>query len=83
MQLLIFKSAFCSKCPTVVRFLEQHAVDFQLFDTEIRTDLVSQFHIQSVPTTILLDDRQVEIHRSIGVNPPELMKIIQTIQGVY
>lgn len=69
--LLQFSSAFCAPCRATRRILEDVAgvvpgVEHIEVDAEHHLDLVRRLGILRTPTTLILDDRGVEITRAMG-----------------
>jgi len=80
MKLLKFISASCAKCDVVSQFLMSKNVSFDVIDVQQNQACAGRYGIHSVPTTILLTENDVELARSVGVNPPELIKILAMYQ---
>jgi thioredoxin 1 len=66
---LYFTAAWCGPCrmfkPTLQEVTSQLGVPTQIIDVDSSTELVQQYSITGVPTTIVFQDGQ-QVHRSTG-----------------
>lgn len=77
MKLLKFEKEHCPSCDRVDAFLSQYGhLQIQRVNPFENPQLAVSYKIASVPVTILLDDHEVEMKRSIGYKPEELKEII-------
>lgn len=66
-KIIYFTASWCNPCKVMGPMLEQISSNIPVdkIDVDSNRDLVSQYHIKSLPTLILLQNG-VEIKRSIG-----------------
>jgi thioredoxin 1 len=78
--LKLFKDG-CVPCQNVSNFLDELNVEYDSINVFERPEVAAQYNLSSVPVTILLNDKDEEVYRSIGFKPNELNQIIQLIQS--
>jgi thioredoxin 1 len=78
MRILKLYSPTCQPCKLVDAFLKKNEVKFESVDVFERPEVASQFGVQAVPVTLLLDDNGHEVVRVTGHKPNELLKLIKT-----
>lgn len=74
--ILKFEKDGCVPCNMVSGFLDDNDVEYEVVNPFQNPSLAVQYQIQSVPVTILLDENNQEIQRSIGFRPDELEDMI-------
>ncbi|MDY0395097.1 thioredoxin [Virgibacillus halophilus] len=77
MRLLKFETVSCPRCALVSKFLLDHHVTFESIDAVKQPEKAEAYLVTSVPTMILFAENGMEIMRSTGVNPPELIQMIE------
>ncbi len=83
--ILLFSSAFCSKCRTTksviaskVKFFPE--ISYVEIDGDSNLKLVRELNILSTPTTIILNRERIEIARSVGVpNKFQLDRLLKSV----
>jgi thioredoxin 1 len=82
--LLIFSAAWCGHCQTLKNDLEKNpdAVDgytWGFVDADQEKDLMRQYGVKSLPTLVVLDDKNNEVKRQVGYRGmQELRKFLRT-----
>lgn len=84
MKLLVFSATWCQPCKELKKVLIENEdelenyVDVDIIDIDNNTELVSQYKVRGVPTTILVDkDETIELNRKTGyMNKNQLMEFI-------
>lgn len=79
MKLLKFEKERCPACTMVENFLSDNNVESEKVNPFNDPDVAAKFDIGSVPVTILLDDNDQEVQRSVGFKPAELEEIISKL----
>lgn len=80
MKLIKFASPNCTPCEMVDSYLKEKGVQYKSYIAIDNPDKAANFDIMSTPVTILLDDEDKEVSRSIGFKPPELDNLIEQLQ---
>jgi thiol-disulfide isomerase/thioredoxin len=80
--LLQFSSAFCTPCRATRALLSDitkglHDVRHVDIDAESHLELVRKLDIRSTPTTLILDNRGVEVGRAVGA--PKREQVVDAI----
>lgn len=78
-KIIKFEKENCTPCKMVDSFLNSKNVNVEKIDVLEDEEMVEKYNISSVPVTILLDDKDIEIGRSIGFKPPELEGLISKL----
>jgi thioredoxin-like negative regulator of GroEL len=77
MILLYFKATWCSVCRTmrpIIEQLQKEGYDIQVVDTDKDKNLPKKYNIDSLPTSVMIQDGQ-EVDRFVGrVSADELRK---------
>ncbi len=79
MKLIKLEQPNCSNCSFVENFLIDNNVEYTKIDVTQQPDVALKYGVMSVPVTILLDDDENEVKRSIGFKPNELEDIINEL----
>jgi len=92
MRMLLFVSSRCSHCPGAEAVAKKVAPEYQAYGMEMKKirmktsegkRLAGQFNVMSMPTTLLLDNDNNEIHRFVGVpNEGNLRGKIESSLGI-
>lgn len=69
----------CTPCKYVSNFLDDKNVKYEAIDVTENPDVAADFSVMGVPVTILLDENNVEVSRSVGYKPNELEAIISQL----
>ena len=80
MRLIKLEKYNCPSCETVSNFLNNVNVEYTAINVEDNPEVASEYGVMGVPVTILLDDKDNEIQRSIGYKPDELNEMIAKLQ---
>lgn len=75
-KLLKFEKDNCPACTMVENFLNENDVVAEKVNPFDNPKLAVKYKISSVPVTILLDEEENEVQRSIGFKPDQLNEII-------
>ena len=71
MKLLYFSAEWCAPCkalaPLLERVAETRTIDKINIDEQF--ELAQKFNIRSIPTTVLVDENEQELERTIGPKP--------------
>jgi thioredoxin 1 len=68
MKILKFFATWCKPCDTVSQmFKEFKAIPIENIDIDENEDLLTKYNIRSVPTLILIDEKENILHRQVGV----------------
>ena len=69
MKILKFYAEWCGPCKVVGSNLKNAQLPIQIEDVDVEDndDLVAEYKVRSVPTTVLLSDDGEEIKRWIGI----------------
>ncbi|MEM5009419.1 thioredoxin family protein [Niallia taxi] len=78
-QIIKLEQPNCRNCGYVAKFLESNGVSYQTIDVTEQPDKAVKYGIMSVPVTILLDESENELKRSIGFKPDELEEMIEQL----
>lgn len=79
MKILKIEKTNCTPCKFVGSFLDAKGVDYDVLNIANET-VIDKYNIMSVPVTILLDENNNEIKRSVGFNPSELEEIVTQVK---
>lgn len=79
MKLLKFEKENCPACTMVENFLNDKGVVTEKVNPFSDPKLAVKFGITSVPVTILLDDEENELQRSIGFKPDQLEDLVSQL----
>lgn len=79
MKLIKFEKDGCVPCAMVQNFLDDKEVEFEAIKAFDNPKLAAQHDIGSVPTTILLDNEENEVQRSVGFKASELEEMINRL----
>ena len=66
MRILKFYAQWCAPCKKLSKDLANENIRVESIDIEQEADLVDEFGVRSVPTTIILDENDKEIKRWVG-----------------
>lgn len=66
MRILKFYAQWCAPCKKLAKDLDNENLQVKSIDIEQEEDMVDEYGIRSVPTTIILDDNDKEIKRWVG-----------------
>lgn len=69
MKIIKFSAEWCGPCKTLASVVEGTNLPFPVenIDVDSDPDLAQQYNIRGVPTLILLNDKDEEVSRSIGM----------------
>ena len=67
-RILKFGAEWCNSCKQLSKTLQELNIDYEEIDVENNDDLVEAYHIQSLPTLLILEDDK-ELTRLIGNVP--------------
>jgi thioredoxin-like negative regulator of GroEL len=81
MKIIKFGADWCVACKTLQPILEEmipsnpnHEFIFKNVDNEEDADLATTYKIKSLPTTVLVNHRDEEIYRFVGVKTKETIQ---------
>lgn len=69
MKLLQFKAVWCNPCKMQTKEFEESPIDIELEAIDVdedEKDLANTYKVRSVPTMLLIGDKDEEIHRWVG-----------------
>ena len=66
MRILKFYAQWCAPCKKLAKDFENENLRVESIDIEQEADMVDEYGIRSVPTTIILDENDKEIKRWVG-----------------
>lgn len=66
MRILKFHAQWCAPCKKLAKDFERENLRVESIDIEQEEDMVDEYGIRSVPTTIILDENDKEIKRWVG-----------------
>ncbi len=76
MQILLFVSSHCPHCPAAEQIVKKVVPDYQDYGCSVKKIRIKtkegkkrsfEYHIRTIPTTLILDDNGNEIKRMVGV----------------
>jgi thioredoxin 1 len=79
MKLLKLEQPNCRNCGFVAAFLDDKGVKYTTVDVSKNTDVAVKYGIMTTPVTILLDENNNEVQRSLGYNRSELEEIVSKL----
>jgi len=74
----LYKPA-CPPCERVENLLQDKGVVYESYNVQLSPEKASEFMVMGTPVTILLDDQDKEVKRSIGYNEEELVEMIEQL----
>lgn len=77
-KIIKFEKTDCNPCVMVSQYLNSKATPFDAINPFDHPELAIKYRVRSVPTTILVKDDD-ELMRSIGYQPEELKRMIETL----
>lgn len=80
MKVIKFEKENCTPCKMVQNYLEDNQIAVEKINPFDKPDEAITYNIGSVPVTILLDNQNNEIQRSVGFKPDELEEIISKLK---
>ena len=69
----------CNPCKMVENYLQSNDVQYEDVDVFENPETAAKYDIGSVPVTILLDEDEQEVSRSVGFKPAELEILISKL----
>jgi len=79
MKLVKFEKENCGACNRVQSFLDDKGIEAEKVNPFDNPEVAGEYDIGSVPTTILVDDNDEEVQRTIGFNSSELEDIVSKL----
>jgi thioredoxin 1 len=79
MKLLKLEQPNCRNCGFVAAFLDDKGIKYTTVDVSKNTDVAVKYGIMTTPVTILLDENNNEVQRSLGYNRSELEEIVSKL----
>ncbi len=84
MQVKMFKTPTCGRCPSQIAILEEldskGVIEFDaeknVIDATENLDEANQYSVRSFPTTVLLEDEGDVVQRFAGVTPGEKIEAV-------
>lgn len=70
-RILKFSKDNCLACDQLATWLDKKGIDYETYNPFDHPELAGQYKIKSVPTLIVLNDKEV-VSRLIGFKPEEL-----------
>jgi len=69
MEILKFSAGWCGPCKMLSKTMEGMDLPHNVkhVDVDLDPDLAQKYNIRGVPTLILLDDKDEEVRRSVGL----------------
>lgn len=81
MKLIKFENVGCGACQMVENLLVDEGVAVEHINVFDSPERAVEFNVGSIPVTVLLDDDNNELQRSIGFKPGELHEMISKLKG--
>lgn len=75
MRIIKFEKNDCNPCKTVSELLNKKGVTYESINAFDQPMIAGKYKVRSVPTIIVLDDNDKEIHRIIGLKVEEINKL--------
>lgn len=69
----------CVPCQQVDNYLQENGVVYESFNVQDSPEVAAKFGVMGIPVTILLDDNDDEVSRSVGFRPMELEVLISKL----
>ena len=76
MKLIKFSAGWCGPCKQQANEFKENLIKVPIENIDIDEDsdgLATKFNVRSIPTMILMDDNNQEIHRWVGVTKSEVI----------
>lgn len=71
MKLIKFEADWCAPCkmysPIFEKVVKENGLNHQIVNVDEDIELANKFSVRSVPTTIIVDEQEKELGRSLGV----------------
>ncbi|AVB11533.1 Thioredoxin [Bacillus velezensis] len=81
MKIIKLEQPNCNPCKMVSNYLNEVGVEYETVDVTQEPEVAAQFEVMGVPVTILLNEQEEEVNRSIGFKPDELDALINDLRG--
>lgn len=77
MRLIKLEQPNCNPCKMVSNYLNEVGVKYETVDVTQKPEVAAQFEVMGVPVTILLNEQEEEVKRSVGFKPEELDELLK------
>ncbi len=78
-KLIKFEKNDCNPCAMVSELLEKNGISYERINAFDNPEMAMKFKVRTVPTVILVDDKNNEIKRTMGFKIEELNEIISML----
>ncbi|MGG3136504.1 thioredoxin domain-containing protein [Bacillus velezensis] len=77
MRLIKLEQPNCNPCKMISNYLNNAGVEYETVDVTQKPEVAAQFEVMGVPVTILLNEQEEEVKRSVGFKPEELDELLK------
>lgn len=81
MRVIVFSSPGCTPCDQVKKFLKDNTVPFELYSYDLAPEYFKKYNINTVPSTVLFNDKNEPIMQIFGFKPGPLKALAEVMNG--
>lgn len=82
-EIIVFSGPWCSACEMYKHSLNLAGISFSIVDVEDQPAITMQYNIKSLPTTIILQNKEVIARFDQAISPQRILNIISEGEKNY